>query len=109
MSVTVKAIDLLQTTFTRWDGQLFYAPNSVLATKYIYNVRRSPSQMEVFEINIAMHTPNEKLVELRTKLVRYLENDSREYLPNLDIMCFSIKVFFSFFSFALPLLLISKA
>lgn len=92
MSCQVKAIDLLQTTFARWDGQLFYAPNSVLATKYIYNVRRSQPQMEVFEINIAMHTPNEKLVEFRSKLVKYLENDSREYLPNLDIMCFAIKV-----------------
>jgi len=92
MSVVVKAVDLLQTTFTRWDGQLFYVPNAILATKMIYNCRRSPPQMEVFEVDMAMDTPNYMLSELRAGLVRYLEVENRFFLPNLDIMVYKIEV-----------------
>jgi hypothetical protein len=40
-------IDLLTTTFKKWDGTLGYARNSVIAPQYILNLRRSGPMAEV--------------------------------------------------------------
>lgn len=39
----VKELGILYTVLEKWDGQVIYSPNSVLATKDITNVRRSPN------------------------------------------------------------------
>jgi small-conductance mechanosensitive channel len=44
---TVVEIDLLTTTFKKWDGTTLYAHNTVIAPQYICNLRRSGPMAEV--------------------------------------------------------------
>lgn len=39
-------------TYVYWTLVVIYSPNSVLATKNIINIRRSPNQIEVVEIHV---------------------------------------------------------
>jgi hypothetical protein len=57
----VHEIGIITTTFRRWDGQLILSPNSILLTKNIVNVRRSPNMMEIVELHVHVKTPNEKV------------------------------------------------
>ncbi|RUP47739.1 hypothetical protein BC936DRAFT_145383 [Jimgerdemannia flammicorona] len=92
---------LLATVFIRTDGQEIYAPNFILVNKFIYNIRRSPNMGEVIltlyhslpiasqpysaEIHVAFLTPTENIMELRSRLREWLQTESREFVPNLDI------------------------
>ncbi|CAM9227878.1 unnamed protein product, partial [Laminaria digitata] len=48
--VTVVKVNLMTTAFKRWDEQLFYMPNHLLATKTIVNIRRTAHQWHEFFI-----------------------------------------------------------
>ncbi|RUS12696.1 hypothetical protein BC938DRAFT_478546 [Jimgerdemannia flammicorona] len=76
---------LLATVFIRTDGQEIYAPNFILVNKFIYNIRRSPNMGEVIQIHVAFLTPTENIMELRSRLREWLQTESREFVPNLDI------------------------
>lgn len=80
----VYQLNLLTTVFRRADGQIIYAPNSELSTKFIHNIRRSPSQSESIDIYADIRTPVDTLATLKTRLSQFVENETREFSPQLD-------------------------
>ncbi|CAN0448481.1 unnamed protein product [Ectocarpus sp. 12 AP-2014] len=51
-NVTVVKVDLMTTVFKRWDEQVFYMPNHLLATKTIVNIQRTAHQWHEFMIQV---------------------------------------------------------
>ncbi|CAM9307657.1 unnamed protein product [Choristocarpus tenellus] len=51
-NLKVVKINLLSTVLKRWDEQLFYIPNQVLAGKTIVNIQRSAHQWHQFLIQV---------------------------------------------------------
>ncbi|KAJ8663636.1 hypothetical protein O0I10_000884 [Lichtheimia ornata] len=79
--VVVK-VGLLVSTFMNWDGTIIYAKNSVLATQYITNVRRSGPMGETLEIHIAFDTPTWKIHKLRDHMTEWTNERPTLYRPN---------------------------
>lgn len=88
-SMFVREIGLLSTLFERWDGQLLYWSNSVLATKAICNVRRIQSQSCRLEMQISASTPSSKILQLRYELQEFVK-DSSEFHPSIDVFLVDI-------------------
>ncbi|KAI7874124.1 hypothetical protein K492DRAFT_154227 [Lichtheimia hyalospora FSU 10163] len=79
--VVVK-VGLLVSTFMNWDGTIIYAKNSVLATQYITNVRRSGPMGETLEIHIAFDTPTWKIHKLRDHMATWTNERPTLYRTN---------------------------
>lgn len=47
--------------FRRWDEQVFYVPNYVLAKNTIINIQRSDNQWHEFFIQVAANTPSSSI------------------------------------------------
>eukprot|EP00903_Cladosiphon_okamuranus_P016945 g15620.t1 len=77
MDVTVSKIDLRTTSFRRWDEQIFYIPNHLLATKTIVNIQRTADQWHEFRIQVAANTPSEKLKKLEEALKAFAESKDK--------------------------------
>jgi small-conductance mechanosensitive channel len=75
-NLVVVEMHLLSTVFERWDGVRCYVPNYVLATKPVFNIRRSGPIIEMQRIQISYATPLSKLDELRTRLDQYVRSDT---------------------------------
>ena len=89
--MVVSNVGLLTTTFCRTDGQLLYAPNIILAGKFIHNIRRSSNMSETIKIQVDFYTPHEKIAELSRRLEAFLEEHmSRDFVPKLTINLDSI-------------------
>jgi small-conductance mechanosensitive channel len=89
--MVVDDVGLLTTTFLRTDGQLIYAPNIVLSSKFIHNIRRSQNMNETIEIQVDFYTPHEKITELARRLEQFLETQMpRDFVPKLSINLSSI-------------------
>jgi small-conductance mechanosensitive channel len=56
----------------------------------IINNRRSPFQSERVKINVVPSTPNDKIASLEAKLCAFLQKNSKDYVPKLDLGGFSI-------------------
>ncbi|KAJ4467895.1 Mechanosensitive ion channel-domain-containing protein [Lentinula edodes] len=82
---TVKEISLLSTTLLDGDGGLVQAPNSTLNDAFIENIRRSPQMSETFSFSVAYKTTFEDLEKLRTKMLEFVQNERRDYLPIFDV------------------------
>ncbi|CAN0424224.1 unnamed protein product, partial [Ectocarpus sp. 12 AP-2014] len=70
-NVTVVKVDLMTTVFKRWDEQVFYMPNHLLATKTIVNIQRTAHQWHEFMIQVAATTTPEKLTALQASLQEF--------------------------------------
>jgi hypothetical protein len=81
----VEELGVLNTCLRRWDGQMTYWPNSLLSTKNIVNVRRSPCMMQVVELQIDARTPNEKLTALKQAMTDWLHTESRNFIPTFEL------------------------
>ncbi|KAJ4002056.1 Mechanosensitive ion channel-domain-containing protein [Lentinula boryana] len=82
---TVKEISLLSTTLLDGNGGLVQAPNSVLNDAFIENIRRSPQMSETFTFSVAYETTFEDLEKLRAKMLEFVQNERRDYLPIFDV------------------------
>lgn len=67
----VSNVGILVTTFNNIEGSVVYAKNSVLATKYIINCRRTGRTTELFDIQVSFHTPSWKIQELLSRMVEW--------------------------------------
>ncbi|KAJ3351028.1 hypothetical protein GGF32_004488 [Allomyces javanicus] len=90
-NVIVREIGLLSTTFERVDGAIIYAPNFVLQTKPILNVRRSPPMSETIKVHVAFNTPTHKIHALEALLNDFLRAHSRDYLGGLYMQVFELE------------------
>lgn len=87
---TVVNVDLLTSTFLRWDGQLIYVPTQSLITKDIMNIRRSGAQSECFDISISSSTPIDKVSTIKSKFQEQLKDSKKDYTGKVIMMGFDI-------------------
>ncbi|KAG0276469.1 hypothetical protein BGZ95_007494 [Linnemannia exigua] len=74
----VREVGLNSTMFVTWDGRRIYFPNNVLSQKAINNIRRSPNMTDK--------------IELRSRMREYLEKESKEFSPGMEIQIQEIDV-----------------
>ncbi|KAJ9183759.1 hypothetical protein P3X46_007571 [Hevea brasiliensis] len=79
IQMTVDEMEILTTTFLRFDNARIYYPNSVLSTKSICNFYRSPPMMDSVEFAIDLHTRDEKITKLQNIIKKYLESNPRRW------------------------------
>jgi small-conductance mechanosensitive channel len=68
--VVVEEMNIMTTVFLRYDNLKIYYPNSVLATKPIFNFYRSPDMGEGVDFSIHVATPVEKLTLMKARILR---------------------------------------
>lgn len=81
---------VMGTSFVSGDGQLIYAPTTVLMTKLITNVRRSGSMGESIKINIDFRTTTHQFWELHDRLLAWVTSQSRDFGPGFDLRVIDI-------------------
>ncbi|KAJ3575123.1 hypothetical protein NP233_g1300 [Leucocoprinus birnbaumii] len=82
---TVKEIHLLSTVFLDSGSTLVQAPNSILNTFFIQNLRRSPQMSETFTFDVAYSTTFEDLEKLRDKMLAFVKDERRDFQPSFDV------------------------
>ncbi|BGP26947.1 mechanosensitiveion channel MscS domain containing protein [Rhodotorula toruloides] len=90
--VSIDAVDyivlemhLLSTVFKKIDGTVTQAPNSLLNTKFVMNYRRSNSISETFTFDVDFGTSFEKIEALRARMLEFLQQESRDFVPSIDV------------------------
>jgi len=86
LKLIVQDMGLLTTTFRTIDGKEYYAPNAVLATKFIHNVRRSGNQTDQLLINVDPLTSRDKLQRFRDHLHQMIEKEGRDFTGKFEIV-----------------------
>lgn len=76
----VEEMNILTTSFLRYDNQKIIFPNSVLATKAIHNFYRSPDMGDAVEFCLHICTPPEKIAIMRQRIIRYVEKRKHSLL-----------------------------
>lgn len=79
----VKEISLLYTEFKKMEGHVVQAPNSVLNTLFMLNMRRSGGLAEAVPIVIKFGTTLSQIEELRIRLLEFVSTEKREYQANI--------------------------
>ncbi|CUS08611.1 unnamed protein product [Tuber aestivum] len=75
----VKEIALMYTEFKKLEGHVVQAPNSLLNTLFILNMRRSGALAEAVPIVCKFGTSLEQIEELRERLLTFVQSENREY------------------------------
>ncbi|KAI7863363.1 Mechanosensitive ion channel-domain-containing protein, partial [Spinellus fusiger] len=86
----VHNMGLMGTVFIRSDGQKVYAPTPVLMTKMITNVRRSGNMGESIVINIDFRTRTEDVLELKSRMSQWVNQQTRDFTPGFDLRVINI-------------------
>ncbi|KAK1392953.1 Mechanosensitive ion channel protein [Heracleum sosnowskyi] len=81
VQLVVEEMNILTTTFLRYDNQKISYPNSVLATKPISNYYRSPDMGDAIDFCIHISTPVEKIALMKEKIARFIEKNSDHWYP----------------------------
>ena len=68
LQLVVEEMNILSTVFMKGNGEKVWYPNSILATKYIFNYSRTPDTGDSFEFSIDASTPSEKISLLKEKI-----------------------------------------
>lgn len=68
-----------------------YYPNSVLASKPISNLYRSPDQWDAIEFQIHSSTPCEKIGILKERMTKYIESLPQYWYPTFRLVCKDIE------------------
>lgn len=74
-NLVVSEINVLSTTFIKYDGLYVIIPNNVLNTKSITNIRRSTFLSESFYIDIRYDTPAASLEKLKYNVSLFLKSN----------------------------------
>ncbi|KIL66205.1 hypothetical protein M378DRAFT_186034 [Amanita muscaria Koide BX008] len=82
---TVQEINLLSTVFLDSNLALVQAPNNILNTLWIQNIRRSREMSESFTFNVAYATTFSDLEKLREKMLEFLAEEKRDYEHVFDL------------------------
>lgn len=84
-SYVVREFGIMTTTLRRVDGVEVYAPNALLSTKLIRNIRRSGHASEKLVVPVPISTPMEKIQKFQTILCDWLALNQRDYGPRTDV------------------------
>lgn len=75
----VKNVGLSVSTFLKWDGSVVYVKNSVLATQYIINCRRTGRTTEPIDLQISYKTESWKIQALRDHMRKWCNTFPKLY------------------------------
>ncbi|CCG83008.1 Serine/threonine protein kinase [Taphrina deformans PYCC 5710] len=81
----VQEMSLMFTILKRTDGTQVQAPNSLLNTLFIDNVRRSAAMSETLNLDIDFDTTFEQIEALRTEMFDFIQRESRDFQQVFDI------------------------
>ncbi|KAJ1508976.1 hypothetical protein HMI54_014396 [Coelomomyces lativittatus] len=81
----VISISILTTVLERRDGKRVFAPNNVLNSKMIDNIRRSGFMSEEIEIKLDIATTQEQLNDLTSRMTEFLNSDPKFYFPTFSV------------------------
>lgn len=80
VQMIVEEMDILKTAFLRYDNEMIYYPNAVLATKAIGNFNRSPEKMgDTVNFDVDVSTPSERIEALKAKIKEYIEGNPHHW------------------------------
>ena len=84
--LTVKQMNLLNTVFTRWNGQETYVPNHMLANApFMTNLSRTVEQWEMIEFKVPSVIPESALTDLRSRIGTFLQLNDRLFYKVFDM------------------------
>ncbi|XP_044983134.1 mechanosensitive ion channel protein 6-like isoform X1 [Hordeum vulgare subsp. vulgare] len=86
VQVVVEEMNIMTTVFLRYDNLKIYYPNSVLATKPIFNFYRSPDMGEGVDFSIHVATPMEKLTLMKERILRYIDSKKEHWYPGAMVV-----------------------
>jgi hypothetical protein len=81
----VQEMSLMFTILKRGDGTQVQAPNSLLNTLFIDNIRRSAAMLEVVKIDVDFGTTFEQIEQLRLEMLEFVKRESRDFFNAFDI------------------------
>jgi len=81
---------ILSTIMVDPRGCSVQVPNSQLTTKPIMNIRRSGQMSESFQFDVEYTTTDEQLQALRTKMLAFVTQEKRDFLPCFDVVVLDI-------------------
>ncbi|GAO48494.1 hypothetical protein G7K_2667-t1 [Saitoella complicata NRRL Y-17804] len=81
----VKEMQLMATVFKRLDGRTIQAPNNLLNTKYIHNIKRSGEMSETVKLQVKFGTTLEEIEALRLRMLDFVRAEKRDYAPTIVI------------------------
>ncbi|RZC47466.1 hypothetical protein C5167_040404 [Papaver somniferum] len=82
VQMVVEEMNILTTVFLRYDNQKIIYPNSVLATKPISNLYRSPDMGDSIDFCVHVSTPVEKISTMKKRLTAYIESKREHWYPS---------------------------
>lgn len=82
---TVKEMTLNYTLLHRADGYEVTIPNSILASKVIFNYRRSPPQSESITVYAHINTSIDQIRALENGMIEFTAQHSRDFRPKVDL------------------------
>ncbi|KAF8625434.1 hypothetical protein AX15_005393 [Amanita polypyramis BW_CC] len=82
---TVQEINLLYTVFMDSDSAFVQAPNSILNTLWIQNIRRSKEMSETFSFIVGYDTSFQDLERFRDQMLVFLQSEKRDFQPVFDL------------------------
>ncbi|BFZ57231.1 hypothetical protein PYCC9005_004282 [Savitreella phatthalungensis] len=85
LQYVVQEMNLMFTILKRSDGTQVQAPNSLLNTLFIDNVRRSAAMLEVVSVSVDFGTSLDKIEALRNEMLDFVQRESRDFQRNFDI------------------------
>lgn len=68
MQMIVEEMNILTTTFLRYDNEKIFYPNAVLLTKPISNFYRSPDMSDSIKFSVDVSTAIESIGALKSKI-----------------------------------------
>jgi len=86
--MVVEEMNILTTIFLKFDNHKVIIPNSVLATKAIFNYYRSPDMSDIIEFYVHICTPVEKISLIKHRINRYV-------LKNVCLFCLVVSFLLS--------------
>ncbi|VAI25026.1 unnamed protein product [Triticum turgidum subsp. durum] len=86
VQVVVEEMNIMTTIFLRYDNLKIYYPNSVLATKPIFNFYRSPDMGEGVDFSVHVATPLEKLALMKERILRYIDSKKEHWYPGAMVV-----------------------
>ncbi|XP_065014561.1 mechanosensitive ion channel protein 10-like isoform X3 [Musa acuminata AAA Group] len=82
----VEEMNILTTTFLRYDNEKIFYPNAVLLTKPISNFYRSPDMSDSIKFSVDVSTAIESIGALKSKIKAYIDNKPNYWHPNHSIV-----------------------
>ncbi|KAK1654003.1 hypothetical protein QYE76_071808 [Lolium multiflorum] len=86
VQVVVEEMNIMTTVFLRYDNLKIYYPNSILATKPIFNFHRSPDMGEGIDFSIHVATVVEKLSLMKERILRYIDSKKEHWYPGAMVV-----------------------